>query len=243
MPINPRYSRLIAGSLSGVLLLQARSARRGIPDLPAAALPWTGAIAGDEPLNLLVLGDSTAAGVGTDNQEDALPGNLARAFAAEWNRGVTWRAIGENGATTRDIVERFLDDASRERYDVIFLTIGANDALGMRSRRAFTRDYRTILRRLRAVSPDALVLVPCFPAFSEFASIPNPLRWALALHASNLESAAHALIRLEPGMIMAPPAPPYGGDFFATDRFHPSANGYRDWVDYTLRDARLLSEL
>lgn len=113
--MNPRFSRVVAVLLSPVVLPQARRARRGIPNLPDAALPWAGVIPGDDPISILVLGDSTAAGVGVETQEDGLPGNLARRLSAEWERGVAWRAIGENGATSGDIVQRFLDEASGDR--------------------------------------------------------------------------------------------------------------------------------
>jgi len=240
MRINPRFSRAIAVLLGPVVLPQARRVRKAIPRLPDAALPWAGAIAGDDPVRILVLGDSTAAGVGAETQEDALPGNLARALSAEWERGATWRSIGENGATAQDIVLRFLDDAGHERYDVIFLSIGANDALNLRSRSAFCRDFRAILRRLRAANPKVLILVSSLPAFFRFAPLPNPLRWALYLHSQNLEAAARRFVRSEPGVIMSPPPPPYTPGFFASDLFHPSAQGYREWVEFALRDAGLI---
>jgi lysophospholipase L1-like esterase len=240
MPVNPRFSRAIAVLLGPVLLPQARRVRKAIPRLPDAAEPWEGAISGNDPVRILVLGDSTAAGVGAETQEDALPGNLARALSSEWERGATWRAIGENGATARDIVLRFLDDASHERYDVIFLSIGANDALKLRSRGAFRRDFRAIVRRLRAVNPKALILVSSLPAFFRFAALPNPLRWALHLHSQNLETAARRFVRSEPGIIMSPPPPPYTPGFFASDLFHPSAQGYREWVEFALGEAGLV---
>lgn len=240
MPVNPRFSRVVAVLLSPVVLPQARRVRRVIPLLPDAAQPWTGAIAGNEPISILVLGDSTAAGVGAATQDEALAGNLARRLSAEWERGVAWRAIGENGATSGDIAHRYLAEASREKYDVVFVTVGANDALKLRSRRAFGRDLRRILRRLRSVSPTALILVSSMPGFAQFAALPNPLRWALHLHAQNLETAARALVRSEPGVIMSPPAPKYTPGFFATDRFHPSASGYHDWVEFALVDAKLI---
>jgi lysophospholipase L1-like esterase len=241
MPINPRYSRLVAVALGAVLVPQGRRTRRAIPRLPDAAQPWNGEIAGRDPISILVLGDSTAAGVGADTQDDALPGNLARTLATAWERGATWRAVGENGATTRDIVRRYLDAASDRSHDIVFVTIGANDALALRSRRAFRRDFRTILRRLRSVSPNALILVSCFPGFSQFVALPNPLRWVLHLHAQSLESTARSFVRGEPGVLMSPPAPEYTEGFFASDRFHPSPKGYREWVEFALADAKLLS--
>jgi lysophospholipase L1-like esterase len=240
MPVNPRYSRLIAILLGPVLLPQGRWVRRVIPGLPDAAKPWEGEVPGRDPVSILVLGDSTAAGVGTDSQEHALPGNLARRLSNEWERGALWRAVGANGATSGDIARTFLDEATSHAYDLIFLSIGANDALQLRSRGAFRRNMRRIIRQLRSVSPQSLILVSCLPGFSQFTALPNPLRWALALHATSLETTARRLVANEPGVLMAPPAPPYTAEFFAPDRFHPSAEGYREWVDFALGDAGLV---
>jgi lysophospholipase L1-like esterase len=240
MPVNPRYSRLIAVLLWPVIGPQAVHARRVIPRLPDAAQPWSGSIAGPDPVSILVLGDSTAAGVGAETQEDALPGHLARRLAAEWERGATWRAIGENGATSEDIVRRYLGDATGQQYDLVFVSIGANDALKLRSRAAFRRSFRRIIRRLRSVSPKALILVSSLPGFGQFSALPNPLRWSLQLHARSLEEVARRFVASEPGVLMSPPAPKYTPGFFASDRFHPSAQGYRDWVDFALTDAKLV---
>ena len=218
-----------------LLVAQGRRLRRDTPRLPDAALPWSGRLEGPDPLRLLVLGDSTAAGVGADTQDDALPGNLARELAARTGRGVTWRAVGRNGATARDIITDHLSDATTEDVDLVFLSIGANDALGLRPRAAFARDIRTILARLREVSP--LVLVSSLPAFFRFELLPNPLRWNLYLHSQNLEDAARAIVARTPGVHMSPPPPPYTEGFFATDLFHPSASGYRDWARFAVEDA------
>jgi lysophospholipase L1-like esterase len=237
--INPNLSRQIALLLSPVLLVQARKMRRIIPILPDSAAPWSGSLDAPDPVRLLVLGDSTAAGVGARTQDDALPGNIARELHAHWGRGSTWNAIGENGATARDIVDRYLASATVAEYDLIFLSIGANDALHIRSRRAFRRDVRTILRRLRARNPHALILVSSLPAFFRFEALPNPLRWVLYLHSSSLEAAARRVVAGEPGVIMSPPPPPYTAGFFASDRFHPSASGYHDWAEFALADSGL----
>lgn len=82
-----RFSRVIAFPLAPVLLAQSRRLRRTIPRLPDAELPWTGELTGPAPLRLLVLGDSTAAGVGSATQSEALPGYLAREFQARFGRG------------------------------------------------------------------------------------------------------------------------------------------------------------
>ena len=218
-----------------VLVVQGRRLRRDTPRLPDAAQPWHGTHPGPDPLRLLVLGDSTAAGVGASTQREGLPGNLARELATRSGRGVEWRAVGRNGATSRDLVTDYLDDATTGPVDIAFLSIGANDALGLRPRGAFRRDIQTVLARLRQVSP--LVLVSSLPAFSRFELLPNPLRWNLYLHSMSLEDAARGVVAGLDGVHMSPPPPPYTEGFFARDLFHPSESGYRDWARFAVDDA------
>ena len=231
-----------------VIYAQGKRLRRETPRLPDAAQPWSGHVpapAGSapttpgvpSPLRVLVLGDSTAAGVGADTQDQALPGNLARELSARWHVAVDWRAMGENGATARDLVERFLDDAVAEPYDFVFLTIGANDALGLRSRGAFGGDIRRIIARLREAHPDATIMMSSLPAFFRFELLPHPLKWNLYLHSQSLEAEARSIVAAHPGAIMSPPPPPYSDGFFASDLFHPSEQGYRDWARFAIDDA------
>jgi lysophospholipase L1-like esterase len=223
--------------LAPVLIAQGTRLRRSTPRLADAAAPWSGTLDGPAPLRLLVLGDSTAAGVGVSSQADALPGNLARELAAHLGRGVEWTAIGENGATARDLLERFLAPATEHAHDVVFLSIGANDALGLRSRRAFGRDIREILRLLRAASPDATIAMSSLPAFFRFELLPEPLRSSLYRHSQSLEAEARSIVSAMPGAFMSPPPPPYTEGFFASDLFHPSEIGYRDWARFAIDDA------
>ena len=221
--------------LAPALIVQGRRLRRETPRLPDAALPWSGTLDGPDPLRLLVIGDSTAAGVGATTQDEALPGSLARELSARTGRGVSWRAVGRNGATARDLITDYLDAATVESVDIVFLSIGANDALGLRARGAFARDIRTLLSRLREVSP--VVLVSSLPAFFRFELLPNPLRWNLYLHSRSLEDAARTIAAGLAGVHMSPPPPPYAEGFFASDLFHPSAVGYRDWARFAVDDA------
>ncbi|MGV8895130.1 MAG: SGNH/GDSL hydrolase family protein [Rhodoglobus sp.] len=230
-----RLSRVAMLPAAPVLVVQGRRLRRDTPRLPDAAQPWQGSLDGPEPLRLLVLGDSTAAGVGAATQHDALPGNLARLLAERSGRGVHWTAAGRNGATTRDIVTDYLETVAAQRWDVVFLTVGANDALGLRRRASFARDIRVILNALTAVSP--LVLMSSLPAFFRFELLPNPLRFNLYLHSRSLEDAARSVVATFDTVHMSPPPPPYTDGFFATDLFHPSANGYRDWAEFAIADA------
>ena len=57
----------------------------------------------DRPLRLVVLGDSTAAGIGVDDPADAYAAQLARRLATATNRGVELTALGLAGARVEDV--------------------------------------------------------------------------------------------------------------------------------------------
>ena len=76
---------LIAGTVGGAALLTAeavaaRSRRYAKPDLGLAIRATLGKT-GKPPLRLILLGDSTALGVGVDAVEDTVGGQLARMLA------------------------------------------------------------------------------------------------------------------------------------------------------------------
>jgi lysophospholipase L1-like esterase len=228
------------------ILAQKRRLEREVERLPDAALPWEGKLEGPDPLRLLVIGDSTAAGTGAATQEEALPGALARELHARTGRGVIWRAVGENGADTGQFVERHLTDALARPADLVFVTLGANDALHARSAAAFARDLRRLLTTLSDRLPDARILMSNLPVFIRFELLPEPLRTTLYRHSRNLERAAGRVVARDGRwMITEQLPPPYGPDFFARDLFHPSPSGYADWARWAIDEAwpRGLSEI
>ena len=237
LPRLLRASRAIAVMQSPVVLTQGRRLKRITPHLPDAALPWSGDRAGPRPIRLLVLGDSTAAGVGATTQEEALPGRLADALHARTGRGIHWRAAGKNGATSREVIDDYLDDALAEPADLLFLTVGANDAMTMRGAGAFARDVRRILDAFDARNPGAFVLMSSLPVFGRFALLPQPLRTSLYRHSLALERVARVVVDARPNALMSSDPPPYAEGFWAEDLFHPGPSGYRDWADWAIDEA------
>jgi lysophospholipase L1-like esterase len=232
-----RASRALAVAQAPVVLTQGRRVRRATPHLPEAELPWVGELAGPDPVRLLVLGDSTAAGVGAATQQEALPGRLADALHARTGRGIRWRAAGRNGATARGIITDHLDEALAEPADLLFLSIGANDAMAMRGAGVFARDVRRILDAFDARNPGAFVLMSSLPVFGRFELLMQPLRTALYRHSLALEAAARAVVDARPNALMSNDPPPYTEGFWAEDFFHPGPAGYRDWADWAVDEA------
>ncbi|MGB3908913.1 MAG: SGNH/GDSL hydrolase family protein [Pseudolysinimonas sp.] len=207
-------SRALALVLAPVVLAQAARLRR---ITPLMAAPDGERVGGKGKLRLVVVGDSTAVGTGAESLDDALPGRLGKLL------GARWRVVGRNGATAADVLRDHIDEAAGGPADVAVLMVGWNDALKLRSGRAFARDLEMLIDRLVAASPKGRIVVVGPPAFADFAVLPRPLRNALGAHTTGLSRIA-ARVAGERGVDFAPG---FDGRSVSSDGFHPDRRGYK----------------
>jgi lysophospholipase L1-like esterase len=256
-PSSPSSSSLLALrvaaaaslALAPVLAWQGWRVRRTVPVLRDAdgpvtgdAVPATAPLASPAPpLSLLVLGESTAAGMGAPTHRDALAGRTAQALAELTGRRVRWRVVGRSGATAqaaRTLFEASFadaalpDDPAAARVDVAVVALGVNDVLAFRGDRAWTRDLDALVQALRVRCGDAPIVVAAVPPLHCFPALRQPLRWALGTRARLLDAAAARWATRVPRVAHAPASTLESvatGGLFAADGFHPSPEGYRLW--------------
>lgn len=204
--------------------------------LPPASGPTSGITAAQEtpglPLRIGVLGESTAAGCGVATHEEGFTGHLAREFAVRAGRPVSWEVVGQHGATARWIRYRLLPQLGKN-LDVAVLLAGANDVLTRRTPEEWGEDLTAILEGLDTRA--RRVVISGIPPFDAFPSIPTTLGRYLTARAEALDAVSRRIIAQLPQAtwISTHEFAPMGPDFFARDRFHPSAVGYRRWAQLT----------
>lgn len=216
--------------LAPIALPLALRTRRNTLRLPPAAGLLSG-VAGaglpGEPLRLLVLGESTVVGVGVDELDAALVGQLAAALAARCGRPVAWRACGENGITAAQAHERLLPQVLDQPFDLALLVFGVNDTTHLTTFPRWEAALGGIAEALAARG--ARVAFSAVPPLQHFSALPWLLRRLLGMRASLLDThlrqlaaglgAGHHTVELE-----------FAAEYLARDGYHPSALGYRVWA-------------
>jgi lysophospholipase L1-like esterase len=215
-------------ALAPLLFWQGRRVRREALRLPEAAGPRAGVAGQGRTLRLLLLGDSSAAGVGVADQSEALAGRVVGLLAADHR--VHWRLEASTGDRLDDLLRR-VEHLPLQGFDAVVVAIGVNDATGRTSTAAWRRGLRRLLSLLGERCGEPFVLLCAIPPMQAFPALPRPLAGWLGMAAARLNAASHALLEDAPRACLVrfefEPDP----QWMCEDGFHPSAAGYRRWAE------------
>jgi len=199
--------------------------RARAPRLPAAPGPRHGCIGDGALLRLRVFGDSVVAGVGLAHSDEALPA----AYARELARGgylVEWRAQGRSGARLADLLPWL---AALDDCDVLLLSAGTNDAVGVSSLDVAVATLRRLLALARQRAPGARVVFAGLPPLQTFSQLPEPLRSWLGWRCGSLDLAL-AEVMDRHGGLHVPLRLDATPERFCPDRYHPNARSHAEWA-------------
>jgi lysophospholipase L1-like esterase len=222
-------SRPAAVALSP-LVRQARRVRKRMPSLPEARGERSGLeLAADatDLVRLLVVGDSTAAGVGVAHMREALPPQLAAILAERRGCPVAWTVSARTGATA-SFTARELVPGAPFGQDISVVLVGVNDALRMTPRRTWRASMDRLVDALQEhVRPGGQIVLAGLPNLGQFRTFPQPLRAVLGWHGRGLDRELRQIARCRPVVTRVAMPPVSWPEMFAKDRFHPNAAAYR----------------
>jgi lysophospholipase L1-like esterase len=184
-----------------------------------------------KPLRLLALGDSIIAGIGAENQRQALPAQLAQALARLTRQSVSWKSVGSSGANSADLLA-MLQDLQEPAPDLVLVSIGVNDVTGLHSTRIWHSNLQQLFQRMGSRWPAALIVFAGLPPMDQFPLPPQPLRYCLGLRAAELDRIAAVLIDKQAGMLHIPTGINPAEHDFCADGFHPSGSAYAVWGEH-----------
>ena len=168
-----------------LLLLQAIWLRFTIIKLPEAMGERTANSGNSEAVNVLILGDSAAAGVGVSQQEEALAGQLPPLLANPFP--INWQLVASSGLTSTDIINE-LKSLPAQKFDLVLVSVGVNDVTHFTRQAQWTENITNLATLLCTKFSAHKVLFSSVPPMHLFTALPQPLRWCLGLRATKLNS-------------------------------------------------------
>lgn len=184
-----------------------------------------------DPVDLLVLGDSIAAGLGAQTPQRSFGGQLARRLGTAVGRSVRLRSVAVVGAETSSVAAQLASLPDGYRPDVAVVVVGGNDVIH-RVRLASSREQLgSALRALRGLGCG--VVVGTCPDLGAVRTVPQPLRTFISVLSRQLASAQRAVALAEGAYavslaeVVGPFFVAQPDEMFSVDTFHPSEAGYR----------------
>lgn len=233
--MNNSLAGLVSWLLLPVALLKGLGVRRISPRLPPPSGRPRGQL-GDGPaeIRLLVVGDSSAAGVGARNIEDTLGPQLAARLNEVTGKPVSWRNAGANSAIAAQIRDYVIPNIEERDFTHVVLTVGTNDAKNYLTRSRFKKDFGGLLYAAHARWPEARIYWSPVINMTDVPALPGSLAFVLALRAQIINAMGVQLCR-ERHATAVDPLPVEGPEGFASDGFHANALGYRHWAAHVAR--------
>lgn len=235
-----RTALVLSGALVLAVLVLAVEAYLAVtaeylPTAPALVIEERVAPAGGgtgAPVRLAVLGDSTAAGVGSPGVATSLPVLVAERVAAQLGRPVEVVGRGVSGARTSDVTLRQAPRLERGAFDVVLVVIGSNDATHATPWWELDEQTTAMARAVRSAA-GAPVILGGVPEFTTVPALAQPLRWVVGRYAAVVRAAQRRVDGVTFVDIAAEASPRFLGvpESMSSDGFHPSPVGYGFWAD------------
>jgi lysophospholipase L1-like esterase len=173
--------------------------------------------------NILIIGESTAAGVGATSPQET----IAQHVYDQLEQKHTIINLGKNGLSAEKLKRLLLHgkpDIPKEIHTAVIL-IGANDCFKFTPPGKFNKHVKEFVLLLSTVKGVEKIILPPIPPVHQFPSIPKIIRFFLGWHRSILTTELAHLAKRIPEMVFENIDETYLPEYFAEDGIHPSDLG------------------
>ncbi len=180
MNIKYLIGKMIAMPLLPIMYFQAKNIRATIPKLPEAK-GSTGVvnIGAQKSLNMLVIGESTVAGVGVENHDEGFSGTLARELAKANDSNVNWKVYAKSGYTAKKVADYIVDKIGEKEIDLIVVGLGGNDAFTLNSPKRWSLHILELVNKLRTKFGEVPIVFTNMPPIKEFPAFTSLIKFVI----------------------------------------------------------------
>lgn len=171
---------LITIPLLPIMYFQGRRIRSEVPSLPEAIDPMGKATNGSgRIINVLLMGESTVAGVGVSRHSDGFAGEIAQQLCKRYQVSVDWQVVAKSGYTIKEVLDNLCPALGPNSRDIIIIGIGGNDAFTLNRPWNFVQHARRLILNLRNKYPDAPIVFTNMPPIKEFPAFTSLIKMVI----------------------------------------------------------------
>tara|TARA_A100001011_G_scaffold392661_1_gene480726 strand:- start:851 stop:1594 length:744 start_codon:yes stop_codon:yes gene_type:complete len=207
--------------------LQGYLIRKRTIELPEASGKRTGRVGSGQKLSILIVGDSSACGVGVEKIKDSLSGHIMDAIKLRIN--CRWKILAKSGLTTDGLI-KLIEDHPEDQFEVAITAIGMNDIVAGKNAEKWVQEMYRVYQLLSKKYEISNIIMSGLPPVRKLKHVPPPLLWIISLKAFVFDSYLKIVCdKLKNGYYIENDFP-VTKETMAADRFHPNSAYYKKWA-------------
>lgn len=216
------------------LVYQAKKVRKSSPKLPSQSSLLT---LGQGEKHVVLLGESTVAGVGASSESTTLAGNFSRIF------GETYQieTIGKKGLRVKEAFSLYLrhKKSRSKKSEGVILFLGANDCFLLTSPQVFKKELESLIQQIRVDTNAEWIYLAAIPPVHLFPAFSEQMRSFLSKQRAYLQREMEDIASNYPKVIYHSIPMDLQPEFFSADGVHPSDWGYQKIAELAIEKMAL----
>lgn len=165
-----------------ILYLQGKRLKASIPTLPEVSGGEGMCSANSHSsdlLKMLIIGESTIAGIGVSTHEEGFSGTLAAELSRLLQTDIHWKVYAKSGYNARQVRQDILPTIVERDIDLIVIGIGGNDAFELNSPSRWRKEVSALIEELTDMFPKAHLVFCSMPPIKEFPAFTTLMKWII----------------------------------------------------------------
>jgi lysophospholipase L1-like esterase len=171
---------IVTVPLLPLLYYQGKKIKASVPRLAEAqGVEGLVTIGSAKTIKIIVIGESTIAGVGVETHEIGFAGTLAKELAAKLNVNVNWKVYAKSGYTAKRVTEKLIPSITEREIDLIVIGLGGNDAFALNSPNRWSRQIVALIDAVKNKFGETPITFTNMPPIKEFPAFTSLMKYTL----------------------------------------------------------------
>mgnify|MGYP001800372471 CR=1 FL=1 len=161
-----------------IMYFQAKKIKRDFPDLPEAQNP-IGRTGQPASKSILIMGESSVAGVGVDVHDNGIAGQMSHTLRNLQGEHIAYQVVAKSGYTAERVHQKLMPKVPDQTFDLVLIGLGGNDTFQTKTPWFWKKHMGILIDSLHKRFPDTPIVVTCMPPVHTFTAFSSLLKFFL----------------------------------------------------------------